>query len=137
MLSLKERTVAFCANPTTVKQPQGVVIRKFYNVLVVEAKLIFGQVSAEVDVWLLRALAPLTMQLKEHEETLERRLETLRKIVGNVHSFESRTRELEKLEVSLRQHVAELETVRQVLIPYDASPARQPEPPPALQARVA
>jgi len=137
MLSLKERTVAFCANPTTVMQPQGVVIRKFYNVLVVEAKLIFGQVSAEVDVWLLRALAPLTMQLKEHEETLERRLETLRKIVGNVHSFESRTRELEKLEVSLRQHVAELETVRQVLIPYDASPARQPEPPPALQARVA
>jgi hypothetical protein len=138
MLYLKQRTIAFCANPTTVMQPQGVVIRKFYNVLVAEAKSIFGEVSAEVDAWLSRALSPLTMQLKEHEELLERRLATLRKIVDNVHSIESRSRELEKLEATLHRHVVELEDVRQVLVAYDdASPARQAEPQPALQARVA
>jgi hypothetical protein len=137
MLQLKQGTIAFCANPTTVMQPQGIVIRKFYDMLVAEAKSIFSQVSGEVDAWLNRALSPLTMQLKEHEEMLERRLESLRKITDNVRALESRTKELERLEVSLRRHVEELDEVRQVLLPPGEVPARLPEPAAALQARVA
>jgi len=119
-------------------QPQGIVIRKFYDMLVAEAKSIFGQVSGEVDAWLNRALSPLTMQLKEHGEMLDRRLESLRRITDNVRALESRTKELECLEASLQRHVAELDKVRQVLLPPDdGSPVRLPGPPAALQARVA
>ena len=137
MLQLKQGTIAFCANPTTVMQPQGIVIRKFYDMLVTEARSIFRQVSTEVDGWLNGALSPLTMQLKEHEEMLDRRVESLRKITDNVRSLETRTNELERLELALSRHVEELEEVRHALQPPDESLARLPEAEPALQARVA
>lgn len=122
MLLLKQRTIAFCANPTTVIQPQGLVIRKFYDLLVSEATSIFGQVSAEVDAWLTRALSPLTMQLKEHEDMLDRRLLSLRKINDNVRALDSRIKELERLQISLKRHVDELEQVRDVLLVPDLAP---------------
>ena len=134
MLQLKQGTIAFCASPATVMQPQGMVIRKFYDMLVAEAKKVFQQVSTETDSWLHRALAPLTMQLKEHEEMLDRRLESLRKITENVRTLETRTRELERLEAALRGHVAELEDVRQALLPPDEPADCPPEPSPPPQA---
>jgi hypothetical protein len=137
MLQLKQGTIAFCSNPATVMQPQGIVIRKFYDLLVVEAKAIFQRVSTEVEDWLNRALSPLTMQLKEHEEMLERRLESLRKIAENVRNLETRTNQLERLEVVLRRHVEELDAVRQVLIPPVEAPEQLPESSPARQAQVA
>lgn len=140
LLQLKQGTITFCASPATVMQPQGIVIRKFYDMLVAEAKGIFRQVSTEMDGWLHSALSPLTMQLKEHEEMLDRRLESLRRITENVHALETRQQELERLEVALRRHVSELDEVRQALTAPDESPARlseTPPAPPALQARVA
>ncbi len=134
MLQLKQGTIAFCASPATVMQPQGMVIRKFYDMLVAEAKKVFQQVSTETDNWLHRALSPLTMQLKEHEEMLDRRLESLRKITENVRALETRTRELERLEAALRGHVAELEDVRQALLPPDEPADCPPEPSPPPQA---
>ena len=139
MLQLKQGTIAFCASPTTVMQPQGMVIRKFYDMLVAEAKKVFQQVSTETDGWLHRALSPLTMQLKEHEEMLDRRLESLRKITENVRALETRTRELERLEVALRGHVAELEDVRQALQPPEEpadGPLEPSLPPQATQTSV-
>jgi hypothetical protein len=116
MLSLKQRTAAFCANPTTVMQPQSVVIRKFFNLMVADAKSIFVEVSNEIDGWLALALSPLTMQLKEHEDMLDRRLESLRKVAENVKSLDSRIKELERLQVSLKRHADELDEVREILV---------------------
>jgi len=124
MVLLKQRTVAFCSNPTTVMQPQGIVIRKFYDLLVVEAKTIFSDLASEIDSWLERALSPLTMQLKEHEEMLDRRLESLRKVTDNVRSLDTRMKELERLQISLRRHVDELEQVRGALL----APAEESAP---------
>jgi len=116
MLQLKESTIAFCASPATVMQPQGIVIRKFYDLLVDEAKSIFAQVSAEIERWLMRALSPLNMQLKEHEAMLDRRLLTLRKVHDNTRSLDVRLRELEHLRASLQHHCDELAAVREVLV---------------------
>jgi hypothetical protein len=138
MVLLKQRTVAFCSNPSTVMQPQGMVIRKFYDLLVAEAKSIFGQVSGEMEAWLARAMSPLTMQLKEHEDMLDRRLENLRKVSENVRELDSRAKELERLQISLKRHVDELDEVREVLRLPETEHARAQAPlaMPA-QARVA
>ena len=137
MLQLKQGTIAFCANPATVMQPQGVVIRKFYDRLVAEAKEVFQQVAAETDNWLHRALSPLTMQLKEHEEMLDRRLENLRRIIGNVRVLETRTRELDSLQAALRGHADELDEIRRALPTPEDPPASLSQPLPVLQACVA
>jgi hypothetical protein len=77
------------------------------------------------------------MQLKEHEEMLERRLDSLRKISENVRNLETRTNQLERLEAALQRHIEELEAVRQVLIPPVEAPGQLPEPSPARPAQAA
>jgi len=137
MLLLKQRTAAFCTNPTTVMQPQSVVIRKFFNLMVADAKSIFVEVSNEIDSWLALALSPLTMQLKEHEGMLDRRLENLRRIIDNVRVLETRTRELDSLQVALRGHADELDEIRRALLPPEEPAATLSQPPPVLQACMA
>jgi hypothetical protein len=68
---------------------------------------------------------------------LERRLESLRKIAENARNLETRAGQLERLEVTLRQHVEELDAVRQVLLPPLEAPGQLPETSPSRQAQVA
>jgi hypothetical protein len=115
MLRLKYRTTAFCSSPMTVMQPQGVVIRKFYDQMVTEARNLFSQVSAEVEAWLRRALSPLTIQMREHEENLDRRVNNLREVYENMRSLEGRIEELDRRQATLGRRVNELEEVRAAL----------------------
>ncbi len=128
MQQLRQATIAFCANPATVMQPKGVVIRKFHDMRVAEAKSIFRQVSAEAFAWIDRALSPLDIQLKEHEDMLERRVDSLRRITESVRALEARTGELERLEEALRRQLDELEGIRQALRPPGRATAPDAEP---------
>ena len=128
MQQLRQATIAFCANPATVMQPKGVVIRKFHDMGVAEAKSIFRQVSAEAFAWIDRALSPLDIQLKEHEDMLERRVDSLRRITESVRALEARTGELERLEEALRRQLDELEGIRQALRPPGRATAPDAEP---------
>lgn len=128
MQQLRQATIAFCANPATVMQPKGVVIRKFHDMRVAEAKSIFRQVSAEAFAWIDRALSPLDIQLKEHEDMLERRVDSLRRITESVRALEARTVELERLEEALRRQLDELEGIRQALRPPGRATAPDAEP---------
>jgi hypothetical protein len=133
MQQLRQATIAFCASPATVMQPKGALIRKFHDRRVAEAKSIFRQVSVEAVAWIDRALSPLDIQLKEHEDMLERRVDSLRRITESVREQEARTGELERLEEALRRQLDELEGIRQALRPPGRATAPDAEP----QARVA
>ncbi len=115
MLRLKYRTSAFCSSPMTVMQPQGMVIRKFYDQMVAEARNLFSQVSSEVEAWLRRALSPLMIQMREHEENLDRRVNNLREVYENMRSLEGRIEELDGRQAQLSRRVAELEEIRTAL----------------------
>ena len=68
---------------------------------------------------------------------LDRRLENLQRIIGNVRVLETRTRELDSLEAALRGHVDELDEIRRALPPPEDTPASLSQPPPVLQACMA
>jgi chromosome segregation ATPase len=99
----------------TVMQPQGMVIRKFYDQMVAEARNLFSQVSSEVEAWLRRALSPLMIQMREHEENLDRRVNNLREVYENMRSLEGRIEELDGRQAQLSRRVAELEEIRTAL----------------------
>lgn len=92
---LKTATEAFCSDPVNVMTPKIVVVRRFYEQLANEAKGVFVQVRTDFDAWLRNALVPLMMQLRDHQKLLEKRVESIRKISGDISSLQDRVKQLE------------------------------------------
>jgi prefoldin subunit 5 len=55
------------------------------------------------------------MQLREHQKLLERRVENLRKIAGDINTLQERVRQLEQQQLQLGKQVEELTQIRDVL----------------------
>jgi chromosome segregation ATPase len=104
------------------------LVRRFYGGLVAHARDLFGDLRRELDSWIKAALMPLSMQLKEHQKLLERRVENLRKIAGDINTLQERVRQLEQQQLQLGKQVEELTQIRDVL---------QREPPEARVSKVA
>ncbi len=115
MHSLQQSTERFCKDPVNVMTEKHFLVRRFYNGLVSNARGLFGELRAELDSWLKSALTPLSVQLMEHQILLERKVEGLRKIVGDVNTLQERVRQLEQQQVQLGRQVEELMHIRNVL----------------------
>ena len=108
---LKTATEAFCSDPVNVMTPKIVVVRRFYEQLANEAKNVFVQLRTDFDAWLRGALVPLMMQLRDHQKLLERRVESIRKIGGDISSLQDRVKQLDAQRAN---HQAQAEDLAQI-----------------------
>ena len=115
MGQLKQATEHFCSDPVNVAFPKFLVIRNFYEQVVTEARGVFRQVRADFESWLGNSLVPLSTQLKEHQKLLERRVENIRKVSGDLSSIKERCEVLEVQRRDLQGQVTELAKIRAVL----------------------
>lgn len=115
MHSLQQNTERFCKDPVNVMTEKHFLVRRFYNGLVAHARGLFTELRTELDAWIKSALAPLSVQLKEHQKLLERKVENLRKIAGDINTLQERVRQLEHQQVQLGKQVEELMHIRDVL----------------------
>ncbi len=115
MHSLHQSTERFCKDPVNVMTEKHFLVRRFYNGLVSNARELFRQLRHELDAWVNSALMPLSMQLKEHQKLLERKVENLRKVAGDINSLQERVRQLEQQHLQLGKQVEELTLIRSVL----------------------
>lgn len=115
MFALQKQVEEFCRNPVNVMTEKHFLLRRFYNGLVTQAREVFDGARAEVDVWLKSALGPLSLQIKEHEGLLNRRVEGLRKVTENLSAVQERMKELQAQQVSLRAKYTELTAVKEAL----------------------
>ncbi len=74
--------------------------------------------------WLGVALNPLQTQIREHQQMMEQRLETLRKISQSRDTLELKLRELERQRLHLQGQLATLQSLRAAL--HQAPPQNQP-----------
>jgi hypothetical protein len=58
---------------------------------------------------------PLSLQLKEHQKLLERKVDNLRKVAGDINTLQERVRQLEQQQLQLGKQVEELTLIRDVL----------------------
>jgi hypothetical protein len=129
MHSLQQSTERFCRDPINVLgREKHFVIRRFHRELVGQGLQLFRDVRHELDSWQKGALTPLSMQLKDHQKLLEHRVESLRKIAGDINSLAERVRHLEKQQLVLGKQVEELTRINEML---------NTEPVPAKVAKVA
>lgn len=112
---LKTATEAFCSDPVNVMTPKIVVVRRFYEQLANEAKSVFVQVRTDFDAWLRGALVPLMMQLRDHQKLLERRVESIRKISGDISSLQDRVKQLEAQRAHHQAQADELAGIKAAL----------------------
>jgi hypothetical protein len=108
MKALKATTEKFCRDPVNVMTEKHFLVRRFYNGLVSEARGLFQDTRKELDSWLKSALQPISTQLKEHQTLLERRVENLKKLSGDLSSLQERLHQLEAQKMALGRQVEEL-----------------------------
>lgn len=108
MKSLKASTEKFCRDPVNVMTEKHFLVRRFYSGLVSEARGVFEDTRRELDIWLKSALQPISTQLKEHQTLLERRVENLKKLSGDLSSLQERLHQLEAQKMALGRQVEEL-----------------------------
>ncbi len=108
MKALKATTEKFCRDPVNVMTEKHFLVRRFYNGLVSEARGLFQDTRKELDVWLKMALQPISTQLKEHQTLLERRVDNLKKLSGDLSSLQERLHQLEAQKMALGRQVEEL-----------------------------
>lgn len=109
---LKTATRDFCADPVNVVNPKFIVVRKFYDQLAGEARWAFLQVRDDFEAWLGNSLVPLSNQLREHHKLLERRVEGIRKISGDISALQGRAGALEAEREVLAQQLDELMAIK-------------------------
>ena len=97
------------------------LVRKFYGGLVAEARAVFQQVRGEFESWLKGALVPLSMQLRDHQKLLERRVESIRKISGDISSLQDRAKLLGSSRADLQKQVDELSQIKTIIAGRDES----------------
>lgn len=113
MHALQQRTESFCKNPVNVVgREKRFVIRRFHRELVGQGIRLFCDVRDELDGWLKGALTPLSLLLQEHQRLLSHRVESLRKIGGDVNSLHERIRYLEKQRSLLGTQFEDLTHIR-------------------------
>ncbi|HHJ17806.1 MAG TPA: hypothetical protein ENJ80_14030 [Gammaproteobacteria bacterium] len=112
---LYQEADAFRRSPVTTMTEQSYVIKKFFISLVSHTRSLFFKANQDANNWLKEVMNPLVRQIKEHKATMEKRLETLRRISESRDTLEARIKELDAgLNVTKRQLDA-LQQIRHTL----------------------
>ncbi len=105
----------FRSSTLTTMTEQGSVIEKFFATLAYEAREIFARAHQSAQHWLGAALHPLQTQIREHQQMMEQRLATLRKISQSRDTLELKLRGLERQLRHLQEQLSTLQALRAAL----------------------
>jgi hypothetical protein len=114
---LYQEAEAFRRSPVTTMTEQSFVIKKFFISLVSHTRSLFFKANQDANVWLKEVMNPLVRQIKEHKATMEKRLETLRRISESRDTLDSRIKELDAHLRETRQQLDTLQQLRHALGP--------------------
>jgi hypothetical protein len=82
---------------------------KFFETLASHVILEYEAANRDTESWLKAVMAPMESQMREHHVQLKRRVESIKRIYQATDTLEERIADLEQLELSIRQQLADLE----------------------------
>jgi hypothetical protein len=77
------------------------LMQKFFETVASQVRRVYQYANREVETWLRAVMAPMEMQVREHQMQLRRRLESIRRIHHATDTLEDRVVELEQVESTL------------------------------------
>ena len=109
-------TEAFCKDPINIVMTEKrFMVKRFWRMLVDQARLIFNEARADTDRWLTAVPLPLETQIRDHKVLLQARLDSLAKINGRGGAMEEEIATLQAQRKGLEDQVAMItQLIRQV-----------------------
>lgn len=120
----------FRSSPLTTMTEQSFVVKKFLISIASHVRNLFYKANQEALAWQKEVLNPLVVQIKEHKQMMEQRLDTLRKISESRSTLEAKIRELDVQLADLRAQLTTLRRVQEML--HTPVPAKASSIQPAL-----
>jgi chorismate mutase len=109
---LANETEKFCKDPVNILgREKHFVIKRFYSVLVAQAREVFGEAKQESEKWLTGVLAPIDLQIKDHKTQLEERLASVTKVNENQESLKDQLSKLKVQQTELKIQHEMIETL--------------------------
>jgi hypothetical protein len=112
---LVQEVEAFRRSPGMALSDQALVIKRFHEQMVSRARILFDQLRATFDVWVRDALQPLAVQIQDHKQMMEKRLENLQRIGRSKDNLQGRIDELQKQYVELAKQLTALRNIYNAL----------------------
>ncbi len=123
----------FRRSPVMTVTEQSFVIKKFFISLVSHTRSLFFKANQDANAWLKEVMNPLVRQIKEHKATMEKRLETLRRISESRDTLDARIKELGATLRETKQQIDALQQIRHSIRSCD----RESTPSPVTTAQTA
>ena len=104
---LISETEEFCKDPVNIVMTEKrYMVRRFWRLLVEQARRIFNEARADTDRWLTAVPLPLETQIRDHKAQLQARLDSLAKINERGSTMEEEVATLHKQRLALEGQVA-------------------------------
>ncbi|HET7731136.1 MAG TPA: dynamin family protein [Usitatibacter sp.] len=100
---LIHETDAFAKDPVNVAHYKGPFVKKFYGTLVKQARAIFIDAKTQTERWMQAVVLPLEVQMKDHKQQLQSRLDNLSKINEKTTSINEQMALLRSVELDLKK----------------------------------
>ena len=109
--TLVSETDAFCRDPANLMLEKRFMIRRFYAVLVDQARKTFALARTESERWLRIALDPVMTRIREHKQHLDARLTSLKNILENMGTLHNRMAQLKAEIANMRSDKTSLDEI--------------------------
>lgn len=100
---LVAETEEFSRDPINVANYKSFFVKKFYSSLVAQARTLFGDARAQSERWVQAVTLPLEIQMKDHKQQLQSRLDNLSKINEKSTGINEQLAELKAVGEGLRK----------------------------------
>ncbi|MDI9246535.1 dynamin family protein [Marinobacter sp. CHS3-4] len=102
---LRKKAKRFKISPTNLLTEQSVLVRRFFNVIVSEARTLHQRVRKDVERWPAEAMLPIMQYSMEQKQLLEHQIRRLRDMVRNDRDGRAERERLEKAVTDLKRQL--------------------------------
>ena len=71
------------------------LLQKFFETIASQVRKVFTYANREAEIWLRAVVAPMESQIREHQQMLRRRLDSIRRVHESTDTLDERMHELE------------------------------------------
>ncbi len=112
--ALQQKAEKFQRSPKTIMTEQKLVIRRFFNTLVNEARSIHQRIVAETERWPEEALLPIIQYTQEQKTLLERQIRRLKNLSQNNRTANEEKRHLQDMLNDIGEQLQEAKRIQKL-----------------------